>query len=68
MIINVGEGVIICRLEPKMYTLYFFKQQPGKKYFKRADLAIKQEEEYWKKHKRWKANNEQVDCRLDIGI
>ena len=28
--------------------------QPNKTYFKRGDLAAKQEEEYWKKHKRLK--------------
>lgn len=33
-------------------------QGPDKKYFKRGDLAAKQEEEYWKKHKRWKPEEE----------
>jgi len=31
---------------------------PNKKYFKRGDLAAKQEEEYWKKHKRLKVGDD----------
>ena len=34
--------------------LFLSLQAPGKKYFKRGDLAAKQAEEYWKKHKRLK--------------
>ena len=32
-------------------------QGPEKKYFKRGDLAAKQEEEYWKRHKRLKSES-----------
>ena len=35
----------------------YLPQAPDKKYFKRGDLAAKQEEEYWRRHKRLKSDH-----------
>ncbi|KAK2142867.1 hypothetical protein LSH36_903g00093 [Paralvinella palmiformis] len=44
-------------------------QAPNRKYFKRGDLAAKQAEEYWKKHKRFKLDeeSENADVRQPEG-
>ena len=42
----------------------FFLQPPGKKYFKRKDLAAKQAEDYWQKQKRLKGiGNDEEEVR-----
>ena len=41
----------------KKFDGFLIIQGPEKKYFKRGDLAAKQEEEYWKRHKRLKSEN-----------